>query len=321
MTAQRSEGGAGLSPATTLNIFSIASSFSCFSQLFLGIVQDAYNPKICSIISNVIVGLGCFIFVSSASKEAPVALYLGCTRMMGCGGPGVQLSLIHLSNLFPGKENTVMSFMTGTINLSFVVLPIINSVWSSTHVSYQLLFRFLGGGILTMALVSVWVWPNVTYHRLEYSNVNNDEKESCIDCDSDKDESFCSSDCSDINMEISLSHQGPINILETEHNLVDVKHRSTHAAQSMCVPVDGKPIQLLEQGFVEQVFSGRLIRLATFFVVTSFWANYYIGSMTIEVRIIRKVFSLLSVYAVNHCCANIFVEILQSPIPCLLGEG
>ena len=292
MTAQRSEGGAGLSPATTLNIFSIASSFSCFSQLFLGIVQDAYNPKICSIISNVIVGLGCFIFVSSSSEEAPMALYLGCT-MMGFGGPGVQLSLIHLSNLFPGKENTVMSFMTGTINLSFVVLPIINSVWNSTHVSYQLLFRFLGGGILTMALVSVWIWPNVTYHRLEDGNVRNDERESCIDCDSDKDESCCSSDCSDIDMEISLSHQGPINILETEQNLVDVKHRSTHAAkaatlQSVCVPLDGDPIQWGEQGFVEQVFSGRLIRLATFFVVTSFWANYYIGSMTIEVRIIRK---------------------------------
>ena len=254
-----------------------------------------------------IVGLGCFVFVSSASEEAPVALYLGCT-MMGFGGPGVQLSLIHLSNLFPGKENTVMSFMTGTINLSFVVLPIMNSVWSSTNVSYQLLFRFLGGGILTMALVSVWIWPNVTYHRLAYNNVNNDEKESCIDCDLVKDESCCSSDCSDMNTEIPFSHQDPINILETEQNLVDDKHRSTHAAesailQSTCVRVDSEPIQLEEQGFVEQVFSGRFIRLATCFVVTSFWANYYIGSMTIEVRI-RSYFPLLSVSAENHCCTN-----------------
>ena len=293
LTAQRSEGGAGISPATTLDIFSIASSFSCLSQLFLGIIQDKYNPKVCSIISNTIVGVGCFVFVFS---DEVLAIYLGCT-MMGVGGPGVQLSLIHLANLFPRKENTVMSFMTGMINMSFIVLPVMNSIWSRGIVSYQFLFRSLGFVILAMALASVWIWPNVTYTRVVYSDDDHDDVASSGDSHS------VISGCSERADIVSLSGQGRRMDIETTNHfdstrpcaaqITNIRHARIRRIQIELVPV--------ERSFREQICSGRLIRLAIFFVVTSFWANYYIGSMTIEVRIKW----LLFCFAIGSKCQSL----------------
>jgi MFS family permease len=235
------EGGFGLSPPVTLQIFSVSSSFACLSQLFLGIIQDKYNPKVCSIISNIIVALGCFVFV--ASVRSRFLIYSGAI-LIGVGGPGVQLSLLHLGNLFPGRENTVMSLINGTINLSFIVFPLLTSIWVDGNVSFQSLFQFLGGSILILVLISFWVWQDTTY-----------EKNPGISCAEIKNNS---------DDEISLSE------IQPERDGIDSNMTATSTLEDL--------------SFREQMHSGRVIRLAIFFVVTSFWANYYIASISTEVR-------------------------------------
>ena len=235
LIASKADGGFGLSSQVTLHMFSVSSSCACVSQLFLGIIQDKYSPKICSILSNILVAVGCFTFVASSTSET--LIYAGAV-LIGIGGPGVQLSLFHLGNLFPDRENTIMSFITGTINLSFIVFPLLTTFWESGNIGYQVLFQILGGVILVTVLISFWVWEDTTYEKLAVVSQASPEP---VNSEIDKDET-------DLSM----------------------------------APV---PRKLSDASFRDQIISGQVIRFAIFFIITSFWANYYIASISAEVRL------------------------------------
>lgn len=244
MTAAIEDGGAGLSPSTAMNVFSVASSLACFSQLFLGFVQDRYSPKVCSIISNTLVGFGCFVFVS---KQIEVYMIYVGAALIGIGGPGVQLSLIHLSNLYPERENTALSFMTGTINLSFLVFPLIANLWRVHQVSFQMMFHLLGVLILATVVLSFFFLPNITYEKVNSSSDGGNKGESNDGSEDDD------------------------TVTDHIHTLKTCR---------------------------EQLQTLKFTFLVVFFTVTSFFANFYIGSISIEVR--------------NVCVCNISLEMISN---------
>ncbi|GFH49247.1 hypothetical protein CTEN210_05723 [Chaetoceros tenuissimus] len=230
LTATVENGGAGLSPSTAMNVFSVASSLACFSQLFLGFLQDRYSPKVCSLISNTLVGFGCFVFFSKQIEM--YMIYVGAA-LIGIGGPGVQLSLIHLSNLYPGRENTALSFMTGTINLSFLVFPLIANLWRVHQVSFQVMFHLLGVLILVMVVLSFFFLPDITYEKVNNPSDGGNKEE---------------------------NNGGSVD----DNTATDHLHTLKTCREQL---------QTLKFTF-----------LVVFFTVTSFFANFYIGSISIEVR-------------------------------------
>jgi nitrate/nitrite transporter NarK len=76
----------------------------------LGLVLDAYGPRVCSALSILLVTVG-FILFASSSPSFPA--FLPAIVLIAFGGPGVQSSIIHLSNLYPGAKATVTSVITG----------------------------------------------------------------------------------------------------------------------------------------------------------------------------------------------------------------
>jgi len=91
-------------------MFVYATSINFTGPLLLGALLDAYGPRACSVLSIGLVTAGFVLFALSSEK---FFAYLPAITMIAFGGPGVQSSIIHLSNLYPTHKATVTSIITG----------------------------------------------------------------------------------------------------------------------------------------------------------------------------------------------------------------
>jgi len=319
-------GGAGLSPTVALQISSIASSISCVSQLFpLGILQDSFGPRICSVFSNLVVGLGCFVFVACSNSDIEDSVdndngngndndnnnnddsvtswpYFVGAILMGLGGPGVQMSVLHLGNLFPGRENLVMSCITNSITLSFGIFPFFSYIWSLniqngngnnigggdenantntdaiSNFHFAFLFRLLGILIWGMTLISLWIWPDVPFNS--YDSIQMLALDETEDGPRGTVEAQAPVPSAVLSAESSLSSAG----IEITDVVEEQQNPNTSPTQINSTDKHSKRLPVKELTFRHQLFSGKLFRLALFFTITSFWANFYVASLTVELK-------------------------------------
>ena len=96
-------------------LFVIATSINFTAPLLLGALLDAYGPRVCSVLSLALVTAG-FVLFSFSSPERHLAL--PSIVLIAFGGPGVQSSIIHLSNLYPTSKATITSIITGYVMCS-----------------------------------------------------------------------------------------------------------------------------------------------------------------------------------------------------------
>jgi hypothetical protein len=164
LAASLEEGGAGLTRRASTVIFSYASSISMVSTLFLGFLLDAYGPRVCSMVSSLIVALGCQVF---ASSHEFAGFALG-TCLIAFGGPGVTSSIIHISNLFPNNENLAMSSLCGSIVLSFSVYAVFDIMWQKFEsITFRTLFGSYVLVLAASAAMAFWLYPDESYEKLE----------------------------------------------------------------------------------------------------------------------------------------------------------
>jgi MFS family permease len=226
-------------------LYGFAASANYISPLFLGTVLDKFGPRSCSSLANGLVALGCFFF-ASADSFTTFAVGLCC---IGLGGPGVQTSLIHLGNLFPTHRFFVMGMVAETITLSFAIFPLMDVIWANTNLSFREIFRGLGMLLVCSTIGSVLLWPDAPYEVVDI--ISNADVPAEI-CTNGQDE-----------QEKLVTAKKPMALSSADNKLVDLQHQS----------------------FQEQISSGVYIRLSLFFLVTSFWANFYIATVTTEVSI------------------------------------
>lgn len=142
-------------------MFVIAISVSLLGPLVLGVVLDYYGPRICSLISIAIIICGCILFGYSDIDSFPYFLPAIC--LIAFGGPGVQSSIIHLSNLFPSWKATATALITGSFQLSFIIFFIFDQLWAIEKIAYQKLFFSYCGVCIINAIISLLLWPDVPY--------------------------------------------------------------------------------------------------------------------------------------------------------------
>ncbi|KAJ1441474.1 hypothetical protein B484DRAFT_415169, partial [Ochromonadaceae sp. CCMP2298] len=65
-------------------MFVVASLFSCLGPLLLGVVLDLHGPRVCSILSILLVTLGCLLFGASSPSNS---LYIPAMCLITLGGP------------------------------------------------------------------------------------------------------------------------------------------------------------------------------------------------------------------------------------------
>lgn len=93
--------------------------------------------------------------------------------LMSGSGSGVQISLFHLSELFPARKSTILAIVSGAFQLSFVVFMGIGKFIDITQLS-------LSDGFaiyllpLTVALVcSIGIWPDAPVEGFELDSTDN----------------------------------------------------------------------------------------------------------------------------------------------------
>lgn len=142
-------------------MFVVASFFNFLGPVLLGIVLDLYGPRICSILSIMLIALGCGVFGISNQNSLP--LFVPGMCLIAFGGPGTQNAIIHLSNLFPDWKATATAFITGSFQLSFMIFLIFDQLWMHLDFSYRTLF--IGYSVVCLAniLISLFMWPDEPY--------------------------------------------------------------------------------------------------------------------------------------------------------------
>lgn len=292
LIAHPSQGGAGLTLDQTTNIFAMLASVSSFSPLLLGIVLDKYGPRTTTFLSNIIVGIGIQILACARSY---IMFAIGaCT--IAFGGPGIQASVVSFCNLFPENQFFVLSLISGSISASFAILPIFEMMWERYGIGYRTMFQSFIGVVVLGAVGSLLLMPNKPFEDAD-NNID-DGKDELLLHDSSRTPPaspqsvtpFIYAPSPERLVMESTQHfthlaEQPLNSFLRK----DPKHELTrHASFALSKKAIEKGqlsyVSLKDLPFMQQVTSGSYIRSLIVFVTTCFFANFYIATITTEVR-------------------------------------
>lgn len=288
----------------TTTIFSWAVFFGMFASLLLGPILDSFGPRKCSVLAHFIVGLGCQIFAMAHSFTG----FLIGTILITFGGPGIQLSIVHLCSLFPSNQYLALSAINGSISFSFTVFAAFAAVWESTEISFRTLFS-LQAFIILLSLLTSWiVWPDTPYELPTNTPCSTDKNseptleeqlvEATIIHRSTLAQVGISSDAMDDEMhqhrhdlvEASTVHphgiavEQPLNSFLRQGDRRDLfRHHSFRESKEALDMGDELLVNLKDMPFWKQFTSGRYIRATLIFVITCFLANFYVASISTEV--------------------------------------
>jgi MFS family permease len=296
LIASPAHGGAGLSLEQTTYIFAMVASTASFSPLLLGIVLDKYGPRFASLLSNIIIAVG---IQTIALAESYTAFAIGaCT--VAFGGPGIQASVVSFANLFPNAQFFVMSIVNGSIAVSFAILPIFNQIWKVYGTSYQTMFQTYLLVVIASGIGSLLLLPDEPFQSIK----EDDDLGDLLLSQQEEDDHTILPQTPPPTRRItprsmkqamspeklvmeSVNHvnhlfEQPLNsFLRSDPSLE--RHESFMLSKKAIEKGMPGLVSLKDLPFMGQVTSGSYIRSLTVFVVTSFFANFYIAAITTEV--------------------------------------
>jgi hypothetical protein len=267
LVASKEEGGAGLSMHQTTRIFSIASSVAMMATLVLGALLDCCGPRVCSVISHVLIACGFGLFGNAQTPEH----YIVAASMMAFGGRGIHVSIVHISNLFVGRQYLILGGLTGSVSLSFSVFSAFDWLWrryQTDAVSLHRLFSLYTGLVVVSLVVSCVVWPDEKYPPPCNDGKNGGDNAKAILEDGDgiaaQPLRLCSlQESSDVETSSLIGNA-------SNHSAYNSLHGSGFA-------------DVKDQSFAQQFCSVSYLLPMLFLVITSFLANFYVASYSTEV--------------------------------------
>ena len=139
-------------------VYTWGSCANLVAQLLWGFVLDNFGPRVCSCLSVLTVMVGiCLLGVTSNSFDVLSEAIL-CVAI---GGPGATISCFHISNLFPGSRNSVLSLLSGSFNLGFLVFMIFHDLLARGYSRLYICGAY-SCGLLLIALAGLCFWPNAS---------------------------------------------------------------------------------------------------------------------------------------------------------------
>lgn len=289
LVADRSKGGAGLTPQETTLIFSWASCVAMLSSLLMGVMLDKYGPRTASVVSNLLILAGCQLFAVARSFHA----FGIAACMMAFGGPGISSAIVHIANLFPRNQFLVMSCLCGSITFSFSILAVFGELWETHGLGFRTLFGGYVAVIAASTLGSFFFWPDTPYEKEDSDEFYKG------DYGADFDEEQCLVKQHEITpehdyVEATLSHhqlmEEPLDS-GLRQNLAYGRTQSYYQSAKAIQNGNTSAISLKDQPFWNQVLSKIYIQNLVIFVTTSFFVNFTIASFSTELED-QQVFSI-----------------------------
>lgn len=146
-------------------MYVVAQFFNYMGPFFFGMILDFYGPRVCSVLSIASITVGCCMFGLSNQSTRP--LFIPAMCLIAFAGPGVQNSIVHLSNLFPDAKASALAYIIGSFSLSFIVLLVFDQLWLFMHLSYQQLFLGYSAICVLNMIISIVLWPDHSYVVIE----------------------------------------------------------------------------------------------------------------------------------------------------------
>lgn len=251
--------GPGLNISTIHSMFVLASSINFLSPLVLGVVLDRFGPRACSVLSIGSVALGFLVF--GLATDTPQ--FVMGVALISFGGPGVQNAIIHLSNLFPRSKSTIISLITGSFQLSFSVFYFFGILWSKYNVGYKELFLTWSAVCTVAMLASIVLWPDEPFDFDSQLSMSSPATRMQFNTDRAK------------------GVRGSTSIIR----LPSVFRKSSAGGERQQLVSQAPPdanLSIKDLGLWDQVKSREFAFATAFLVVASFWANFYIGTIDLQ---------------------------------------
>ncbi len=118
--------------------FIIGSVTTNLSALFVGSLLDHYGPKLCGLISCVILFLGSLSMALESSL--PIDGYALGFLLLALGGTFSFVPSFHLSNAFPQFQGLILALITGAFDASAAVFLVFRLLYQSGRVSIRQFF-------------------------------------------------------------------------------------------------------------------------------------------------------------------------------------
>lgn len=137
-------------------IFTVGVFCNNAAPLLTGIFLDKFGPKLTSLLSVFLFMGGCALFMIPKPQA-----YVPAFALLGFAGPGIYVSIMHLNNLFPGRQATVLSFFSGTFTVSNFVFKVFR-ILSEQNEWFNLAHLFICFILVLVPffLVGGIFWPN-----------------------------------------------------------------------------------------------------------------------------------------------------------------
>jgi MFS family permease len=316
LVASKQDGGAGVDPQVTVQIFAWASSAAMVSSFFLGIVLDKLGPRVANCFSALLVAAGTRLLASTEHFAA------GCI-LFAFGGPGITASIIHISNLFPQTQNLIMSCCSGSIAISFSVFTVFDTLWHRYEwATFHALFGYYSILALVGALAAFLVYPDEPYKEMEQDDDIIESK--IIEKVGNKEEQEEKSETHHLLQNSPTAVTASLYVGSDREGALSVIHEHTHhhdphihiqtapptdgahieqplnsylrgkkyernvsflvSAQAMQSdnPEDKELISLKDQPFIKQLSSAAYIRASLLFYFCTFATNFYVSTLSTE---------------------------------------
>lgn len=207
---------------------------------------------------------GCLADIGSPNGQGPDLLLAGMT-LVGFGGPGIQLSGIHVSNLFPEAKALVACFIVGALQLSFFVFAIFDVLYSYAGASMRQIF-FTYAVVLVVALVvTIFTEPDSPFLDVTVSDPPPEHEL-----------------LSPMRLPTVFKDEEASLLLSTPELQKKRKRRGRGR-----LPTDGfffDGADLHHRSFRTQVFSAPFVLMTLYFSIQSLWCNFFLGSITAQLR-------------------------------------
>ncbi|KIV93042.1 hypothetical protein PV10_04287 [Exophiala mesophila] len=121
--------------------FVIASVTTNVSALLVGGILDRYGPRLCGLISSVLIALGSLSMAFASSL--PFDAYMAASFLLALGGTFTFVPSFHLANAFPRYQGLILALITGAFDASASIFLIFRLVYRWTEGSFNIRSFFL----------------------------------------------------------------------------------------------------------------------------------------------------------------------------------
>lgn len=145
-------------------MFTVAAVSTNVAALPIGTILDRYGPRVCGIISSILLFAGA-ILMSVASSIHTADLYTPAYLLLALGGPFVFISSFQLSNTFPHRSGLILALLTGAFDSSSALFLLFRILYERTggSLNTEKLFKIYLVVPVFILLVQVFVMPKVSY--------------------------------------------------------------------------------------------------------------------------------------------------------------